>query len=365
MAVLSLAATRNSVRQSIWCKPRSKEWWKHVVAGVYGDGWWRENLRMSRETFHVVCDQLRPHIQRQSTTFREPVSVEARVAVTIWRLGSNVEYRTIAALFGLGRSTVGEIVVDTCEMIATHLMPKYVHIPEGNSLREVICGFEERWGFPQTVGAIDGSHMPILKPNDSASDYYNRKGYYSILMQGVVDFRGVFIDVNIGWPGKVHDARVFANSSFYRKACSGTLFPNWSRQISGVSVPLLILGDPAYPLLPWLMKPYLETTNSSDKDHNFNYRQSRARMVVENAFGRLKGRWRCLLKRIDANLSNVPNMVSSCVVLHNVCEKYGDNCSQDWVVDMDQQTAAVASSMSNSSNAMVSSIRDAIREHLA
>ena len=72
---------------------------------------------MSRETFCIVCDQLRPHIKRQSTIFRDPVGVEARVAVTIWRLGSNVEYRTITALFGLGCSTVCEIVIDTCECV--------------------------------------------------------------------------------------------------------------------------------------------------------------------------------------------------------------------------------------------------------
>ena len=43
-----------------------------------------------------------------------------------------------------------------------------------------------------------------------------------MLMQAVVDFRGIFMDVNIGWPGKVHDARVFVNSSFYLKASNGT-----------------------------------------------------------------------------------------------------------------------------------------------
>ena len=142
-------------------------------------------------------------------------------------------------------------------------------------------------------------------------------------MQAVVDFRGRFLDVNIGWPGKVHDARVLVNSSFYKKSISGTLVPDWSQKIGGVNVPLLVLGDPAYPLLSWLMEPYIETPNSTPEERNFNYRLSRARIVVENAFGRLKGRWRCLLKRIDIHVTNVPDVVATCVTLHNICELYG------------------------------------------
>ena len=118
-------------------------------------------------------------------------------------------------------------------------------------------------GFPQVVGALDGTHIPILKPTECPSDYYNRKGFYSILIQGVVDSQGCFIDVNIGWPGKVHDARVLANSTFYHKATSGNLLPDWKRVINHmhVDVPLLILGDPAYPLLPWLMKPFTDNSH--------------------------------------------------------------------------------------------------------
>ena len=122
-----------------------------------------------------LCDELRPHIERQVTSFREPVSVEARVAVTVWRLATNVEYRTISELFGLGRSTVAEVVVDTCDVITCHLLAKYVKIPQ-EDLQQVIDGFEQQWGFPQTVGAIDGTHVPIIKPKESASDYYNQKG---------------------------------------------------------------------------------------------------------------------------------------------------------------------------------------------
>lgn len=212
---LLLFSKKRVIRRRMWNKQRSKEWWNNVVGGVYGVSWWRENLRMSRETFTILCDELRPYLERQTTCFRESVSVEARVAVTIWRLGTNVEFRTIAALFGLGRSTVGEIVTDTCEAIASHLMPRYVAIPQGEMLRGAVHGFEHRWGFPQTVGAIDGSHIPILKPQESASDYYNRKGYYSVLIQAIVDYRGVFIDVNIGWPGKVQGIFLPNNNTEY------------------------------------------------------------------------------------------------------------------------------------------------------
>ena len=53
---------------------------------------------------------------------RSPVSVEEQIAVTAWKLATNVEYRTLASLFGLGGSTVGEIVVETCEVVTTKLL---------------------------------------------------------------------------------------------------------------------------------------------------------------------------------------------------------------------------------------------------
>ena len=69
---------------------------------------------------------------------------------------------------------------------------------------------------------------------------------------------------------------------------AGTLAPNSPKLISGVHVPIVILGDPAYPLLSWLMKPYIGTGLLTQVQRRFNYRLSRTRVVVECAFGQLK-----------------------------------------------------------------------------
>ena len=125
-----------------------------------------------------------------------------------------------------------EIFHECCSVIAEKLLSKFVQIPTGDDLKEVVEGFESTWGFPQVVEAIDGTHIPIIRPVLNQSDYYNRQGFHSIILQAVVDYRYMFVDVCIGWPGRVHDARVLSNSSIYTKGCSGTLFPDSTRRIS-------------------------------------------------------------------------------------------------------------------------------------
>ena len=113
-----------------------------------------------------------------------PILVDQKIAVTMWRLATIVEYWTISALFGIGISTVCDIVHRTCRVMAEHMLPNYVKKPSEERMKEIIDEFETLWGFPQVIGAIDSSHMPILKPVESASDSFNQKGFYSIIIQG-------------------------------------------------------------------------------------------------------------------------------------------------------------------------------------
>ena len=63
------------------------------------------------------------------------------MAVTIWKLATTIEYRSLSVLFGLGRSTVGQTVIETCAAITNHLLPRFVKIPNRTQLKEIIDDF--------------------------------------------------------------------------------------------------------------------------------------------------------------------------------------------------------------------------------
>ena len=146
-----------------------------------------------------------------------------------------------------------------------------------------------------------------------------------------MDNVGNFLDICVGWPGRVHDARVLHNSQLYTKGERGDLFEDRMAIINATRVPVVVLGDPAYPLRPWLMKPFINTGSLSTEQRQFNYHLSRARVIAEHAFGHLKGRWRCLWKKLSVQVEDIPDVVGACCVLHNICQARSDSFDERWL----------------------------------
>ncbi|KAH6936156.1 hypothetical protein HPB50_014271 [Hyalomma asiaticum] len=146
-------------------------WFEDTLPNL-GDLNFRQSFRESPTTFKYLADVCRPTIERETTNMREAVPVDKRVAVAVYKLCSSAEDRTVAHLFGLGRSTVNIIYREFCETVVALLEPEWVKMLTDDMERHVAESYSST-GFPQGVGALDGCHFPESPPKEDASDYCN------------------------------------------------------------------------------------------------------------------------------------------------------------------------------------------------
>lgn len=242
------------MRTRPWVTTPRTDWWERVVMTEFQPSDWLDKFRMSQETFFYLCEKLRPRLARQDTCFRLALPVEKRVAVALWRLASNIEYRTISSLFGVGKSTVCRCVRDMCHAIVGLLSSTYLRPPSEQDLEDSALHFLSRYGFPHCVAAISTLHTAIISPSNNASDYANSAGWLSVLSQVVkswldnsillfvlhhsfdscffflllqvaVSGRGQFWDVCASFPGGTDPADILQNSSLWTTAAEGRLSP--------------------------------------------------------------------------------------------------------------------------------------------
>lgn len=298
----------------LWVKDRSKAWWDECNSPDYPEEDFKKAFRMGRATFDMICEELNSVIAKEDTTLRNAIPVTQRVAVCLWRLATGDPLRLVSKRFGLGISTCHKLVLEVCSAIRTVLMPKYLQWPDDNALRKIKDEFESISGIPNVVGSMYTTHIPIIAPKINVAAYFNRrhternqKTSYSITVQGVVDPRGAFTDVCIGWPGSMPDDQVLEKSALHQRASGGLLKGVW------------IVGSSGYPLMDWVLVPYTHP-NLTWPQNAFNEKIGEIQRVAKDAFRRLKGRWSCLQKRTEVKLQDLPVVLGACCVLHNICE---------------------------------------------
>ena len=179
--------------------------------------------------------------------------------------------------------------------------------------------FQNRWNYPHALRAIDGKHVTIKKPDNGASFYYNYKKTHSIILMAIAgpDYECLWADV--GCNGRSNDSGVWNKSELQKGIEDGTIkLPvNDALSESYPNMPYVFLGDGAFALKTFMMKPYPQKNLSIDK-RIYNYRHSRARRISENLFGILANRWRIYYTTIPLCPEQVENIVLSTLALHNM-----------------------------------------------
>ena len=178
--------------------------------------------------------------------------------------------------------------------------------------------FETSWNVFNVIGALDGKHFTLRKPLKSGALFRNYKGTFSIVLMALVDSQYKFIHVDVGTNGRVSDGSVFSHSSLARAMESNMLHIPAARHLPGTDklCHFHVLADEAFPLRCNIMKPY-PFRNMSREQRIFNYRLSRGRRVVENAFGILSQRFRCLKTQMLLSPTEAETVVLAVCALHN------------------------------------------------
>uniref|UniRef100_A0A182RJZ7 DDE Tnp4 domain-containing protein n=1 Tax=Anopheles funestus TaxID=62324 RepID=A0A182RJZ7_ANOFN len=118
-------------------------------------------MRLSRSDFNYLLEQIGPKITKMDTNMRKSLSPKNKLIVTLHYLATGDSYKTLEYTFRLPSSSEGWM--------------------------KVFQGFEHKWNFPHTLGAMDGTHVATKAPPHSGTDYYNYKHFFSLALLGVVD----------------------------------------------------------------------------------------------------------------------------------------------------------------------------------
>ena len=147
--------------------PRSIHWANHFLEfrNAFLDQDFQQTFRMSRDSFEHLHQILEPHIQRQDTQFRNAIPSKRRLAIFLYHITLGTCYT------GVSNQFVRFSTTEDC-LISMEFWKENNHIPG-------------------VVGCIDGTHIRIKRPVHNGQGYYNRKGYYSMNVQGISHFTSI------------------------------------------------------------------------------------------------------------------------------------------------------------------------------
>ena len=240
-------------------------------------------MRMDPEMFHELLGRMTPRLTKIDTFCRKALSPGLKLSITLRYLASGDSYHSLMYGFRVPHNSISLIVKEVCNAIVDEYADEVIEAPTTEQQwRRTADQFSRRWQFHHCLGAIDGKHIAIQCPRKAGSEFYNYKGFHSIILMALVDADYKFSWVDVGSNGSAGDAQVFNKSELKECLEADTVGVPAPEPLphDDKCMPFFIVGDDAFALRTWLMKPFSKRELTL-AETIFNYRLSRARRIVK------------------------------------------------------------------------------------
>ncbi|KAF5820192.1 putative harbinger transposase-derived nuclease domain-containing protein [Helianthus annuus] len=270
-----------------------------------------ENFRMEKHVFYKLCDKLKAKGLLRHTS---RIKVEEQLAIFLFIIGHNLRTRAVQELFRYSGETISRHFNNVLNAIIAVSLDFFQ--PPGSEIPPEIRDDPRFYPyFMDCVGAVNGTHFPVIVGVDEQGPFRNKNGVLSQSVLAACSFNMKFHYVLAGWEGSAPDIKVL-NSALTRK--------------NNLKVPegrKYFLVDFKYANIPGFIAPYIgapyriiENENGlqpQDAKELFNHRHSLLRSITDRAFGSLKERFPILMSTPSYPLPTQVKLVVAACALHN------------------------------------------------
>lgn len=326
---------------------KSAAWWDIVVPNM-NNARFKRFFRISMETFKLLVRVLYPEGRRGRG--RKGHKAELKCAIGLMRLATVQTAVLIAETFGVSTGTIVRVTEDFVSRVLEKLQTDYIQFPTepvrsnlsrrcvslqcaySMFCRELTCivlqemskladQFLAKGNINGVILAMDGTHIPIPPPagmrRAAQIAFINRKGFTSLNVLAACDAQRNFRFVEVKYHGAANDKRMQRNCAIAQ---------SFESKAPVIPERYHVVADAGFTLESWCVTSYVRNHVLTEAEERFNTTLSQMRVVIEQAFGILKGRWR-RLRNMDCDFKHCKRWIMACFVLHNVCQANHDDGS--------------------------------------
>ena len=142
----------------------------------------------------MLVKEIVPLIMKKTTMMCQPIDPEIKISITVKFLATGELYKSLMYQFQVHSSTISKFIPVVCNKIYETFKGWFLQLPNTTEEWEIFEHETHRlWQFPNCIGAADRKHIVIIHPSNSRSEFYNYKGFFSIVLLVIVDYDYIFI----------------------------------------------------------------------------------------------------------------------------------------------------------------------------